>query len=238
MARTQGQPRLHRQGPLDPSERRAVEYWMKRWGVTRDQITAAHRKVGRLTRRWNQVACGLLRASHEAATACPKRHLRPSRAHNGDLHMRFLTSAGLGVTIAFIGAPSMAQETKLKEVASEGAAKHQSATYRSDAVEVPLQAAGAAGSGHKVEYMVRMKAGDVLVYSWEAPAGADVWHEFHGHTADAVTFYKKAAGAAHHGSLTAPFDGIHGWYYENRTNAPVGVRLKLSGYYELLPTGK
>lgn len=35
---------------LDLSERQAVEYWMKRWGVTRDQITAAHRKVGRLTK--------------------------------------------------------------------------------------------------------------------------------------------------------------------------------------------
>jgi hypothetical protein len=23
-----------------------VEYWCKRWGVTRDQIVAAHRKVG------------------------------------------------------------------------------------------------------------------------------------------------------------------------------------------------
>ena len=30
---------------LDLSERQAVEYWMKRWGVTRDQITAAHRYV-------------------------------------------------------------------------------------------------------------------------------------------------------------------------------------------------
>jgi len=35
---------------LDLSERKAVEYWMKRWGVTQDQITAAHRKVGRLTK--------------------------------------------------------------------------------------------------------------------------------------------------------------------------------------------
>ena len=35
---------------LDLSERQAVEYWMKRWGVTRDQITAAHRKVGRMTK--------------------------------------------------------------------------------------------------------------------------------------------------------------------------------------------
>jgi len=35
---------------LDLSERQAVEYWMKRWGVTRDQLTAAHRKAGRLVR--------------------------------------------------------------------------------------------------------------------------------------------------------------------------------------------
>jgi hypothetical protein len=35
---------------LDLSERQAVEYWMKRWGVTRGQITTAHRKVGRMTK--------------------------------------------------------------------------------------------------------------------------------------------------------------------------------------------
>ena len=32
---------------LDLTERKAMEFWMKRWGVTRDQLTAAHRKVGR-----------------------------------------------------------------------------------------------------------------------------------------------------------------------------------------------
>ena len=35
---------------LDLSERKAVEYWMKRWGVTKDQLTAAHRKVGKMTK--------------------------------------------------------------------------------------------------------------------------------------------------------------------------------------------
>jgi hypothetical protein len=35
---------------LDLSERQAVEHWMKRWGVTREQLTAAHRKVGRLVK--------------------------------------------------------------------------------------------------------------------------------------------------------------------------------------------
>lgn len=150
--------------------------------------------------------------------------------------MRAPTVLSVALAIACIGAPGMAQQSKLKEVTSPGAAKPQAAAYRSDTVEVALNAGG--GAGHKVEYMVRMKAGDVLVYSWEAPAGADLWHEFHGHTADSVTFYKKAAGAPHHGSLSAPFDGIHGWYYENRTKTPVTVRLKLSGYYELVPPAK
>ena len=35
---------------LDLSERQAVEYWMKRWGVTRDQLTAAHRRAGRMVK--------------------------------------------------------------------------------------------------------------------------------------------------------------------------------------------
>ena len=33
---------------LDLTERKAVEYWMKRWGVSRDQLVSAHRKVGKM----------------------------------------------------------------------------------------------------------------------------------------------------------------------------------------------
>ena len=35
---------------IDLSERKAVEHWMKHWGVTREQLTAAHRKAGRLVK--------------------------------------------------------------------------------------------------------------------------------------------------------------------------------------------
>jgi hypothetical protein len=35
---------------LDLSERQAVEYWMKRWGVTREQLITAHRSAGRLVK--------------------------------------------------------------------------------------------------------------------------------------------------------------------------------------------
>ncbi len=35
---------------LDLSERKTVKFSMKRWGVTQDQLTAGHRKVGRMTK--------------------------------------------------------------------------------------------------------------------------------------------------------------------------------------------
>ena len=35
---------------IDLTERQSVEYWMKKWGVTRDLIVTAHRKVGRMTK--------------------------------------------------------------------------------------------------------------------------------------------------------------------------------------------
>ncbi|CAN5128838.1 hypothetical protein BH11PSE2_BH11PSE2_11250 [soil metagenome] len=156
----------------------------------------------------------------------------------------FTKTLTLGLTLALAGACASAQTPapqpapKLTEVASPGAAKDHAAAYRTDIIEVPLAAAGDPKKGHEVEYMVRMKSGDPLVYSWDAPATANVWHEFHGHTPTTVTFYKKASGAAHRGSLTAPFDGIHGWYFENRTDKPVVIRIHLSGFYELMPPKK
>ncbi len=35
---------------IDVSDRHQVEFWMKRWGVTKEQITAAVRAAGQLTK--------------------------------------------------------------------------------------------------------------------------------------------------------------------------------------------
>lgn len=124
---------------------------------------------------------------------------------------------------------------KLKEIDTTGAAKALSTSYRSDMTEIAVAPQGDPAGGDKLEYMVKMKSGDPLLYSWEALDGGDFWHEFHGHTEDSVTFYQKADGVKHQGSLAAPFDGIHGWYFENRSDKPVIVRLRLSGFYERMP---
>jgi len=113
------------------------------------------------------------------------------------------------------------------------------AGYRSDVIDVPIQS-----NNGSLEYMIRMKAGDTVVYAWEVPGigNPQSFHtEFHGHT-DAVPgrpgdlmFYEKAAGAKASGSLIAPWQGIHGWYWQNKSETAVTVRLRMAGFYELIP---
>jgi hypothetical protein len=96
--------------------------------------------------------------------------------------------------------------------------------------------------------MIKMKTGDTVVYSWEVLPATDgdlFYSEFHGHTnpipnpsggsTGTLTFYRKAPGATSHGTLTAPFEGIHGWYLQNQSDKPVTVRLRLSGFYDVIP---
>jgi hypothetical protein len=113
------------------------------------------------------------------------------------------------------------------------------AGYRIDVVDVPL-----GGNGAEIEYMIRMKAGDTVVYSWEVRGISDPQSfltEFHGHTDAApggrgdLMFYEKGAGAEAGGSLIAPWLGTHGWYWQNKSEAPVTVRLRMAGFYELIP---
>ncbi len=139
-------------------------------------------------------------------------------------------SAAAALSVALIAAPAIAQD--MKEIETPGAhAVHTG--WRTDTVTVKLGAKGDAKSRDQIESMVKMNKGQSLTYSWTAAKADNLWHEFHGHTDEAVTFYKKAEGATHEGALTAPFDGEHGWYFENRSDKPTTVKLRLSGFYEL-----
>jgi hypothetical protein len=113
------------------------------------------------------------------------------------------------------------------------------AGYRTDVIDVPVEA-----NDRGLEYMIRMKAGDTVVYSWEVPSidnPQSFYTEFHGHTdiapgqAGDLMFYEKAAGASASGALIGPWHGIHGWYWQNKSGSPVTVRLRLAGFYQLIP---
>ena len=120
-----------------------------------------------------------------------------------------------------------------------GVYRQQQATHKTETVDIPVRAGGG-----EIEYMVSMKQSDTIVYSWRAleiSDAAGLTSEFHGHTDRApgttgtLMFYRKAKGASENGSLVAPYDGTHGWYFKNDTTRPVVIRLTIAGFYDVVP---
>lgn len=149
--------------------------------------------------------------------------------------MRRLTLAVIG-SLALTGAAiSQVQWNELR--LPEGVFREYSTDYRNDVVEIALDGGG------ELEYKLALNQGDSIVYQWDAVDLKDpqlLYAEFHGHTepvngAGDLMYYRKAAGATERGVLTAPFTGIHGWYLRNDSEQPIVVRLKVAGFYALLP---
>jgi hypothetical protein len=87
-----------------------------------------------------------------------------------------------------------------------------------------------------MEYKYRLDKGEALLYAWSATAPVNF--EFHAEpdgapAGYAQTYDKKSAQTEASGTLTAPFPGIHGWYWENTTDKEVTVTLKSAGFYNL-----
>jgi hypothetical protein len=117
--------------------------------------------------------------------------------------------------------------------------------FRADVIEIPLRASGDSTRGDELEYKVQMKKDATFIYEWsvaDIPKPDEFYFDFHGHTLAAgkamtVATYKQATGTSANGALTAPFDGVHGWFFQNQSANPVVVRVKVSGFYELIPPG-
>jgi len=87
-----------------------------------------------------------------------------------------------------------------------------------------------------VEYKYHLEQGATMMYSWKA--SAPLLQDFHGERESGATdggpaeeSFDKQDRREATGSLTAPFTGIHGWYWENPTGTPITVRLTSSGFY-------
>jgi hypothetical protein len=117
--------------------------------------------------------------------------------------------------------------------------------FRTDVIEIPLRAGGDSTRGDELEYKVRMRKDATFVYEWSVPSVSnpeEFYFDFHGHTLTAakemtVATYKQATGTSANGALTAPFDGVHGWFFQNQSVGPIVVHVKISGFYELIPPG-
>jgi len=102
---------------------------------------------------------------------------------------------------------------------------------RSDELSLTLQ------PGEGGEIKSTMRKGEQFVFNWAVEGGA-VNVDMHGekpNAGDEFTSYWKAKElTSDQGSFVAPFDGTHGWFWRNRGDKPVTVKVKVSGFYEKL----
>ena len=100
--------------------------------------------------------------------------------------------------------------------------------YRVDAIELSLYPA------EWVEYFYRLDEGAAMLFTWSA--SGPVTHNFHaapdGAPAGYAEFFDNSdIEETGHGTYTAPFTGIHGWYWENVGTEEITITLHTAGFY-------
>jgi hypothetical protein len=99
---------------------------------------------------------------------------------------------------------------------------------RSDEVSFTL----APGQGAEIKLVMREDA--QATFAWSS-SGGPVNFDTHGDAAGKSTSYEKGRGVtSDEGILEAAFDGNHGWFWRNRTDADVTITLRTSGDYSEL----
>lgn len=133
---------------------------------------------------------------------------------------------GTGATTGLIG---LSQTPPPPIVASEsGPVRPQPADYKTDTRQF-----GLLPFGGFVEYKYQLKAGATVLYTWQSTAEVnfDMHTEPTGKPPEASDSFERGAALEGHGSYTAPYDGIHGWFWENAGEAPVTITVTTAGFY-------
>ncbi|WP_019029725.1 hypothetical protein [Colwellia piezophila] len=99
-----------------------------------------------------------------------------------------------------------------------------------DIIEVVVPA------GRGVEYKFTMAQFKKMEYQWQT-GGDELFFDLHGEPeGDTTGYYESyaiATLAGMKGSFTTPFAGIHGWYWKNKSDKAVTVKLTVSGEYSV-----
>ena len=105
-----------------------------------------------------------------------------------------------------------------------------SIAYRADQMEIVVP------PRKGLEVKTHLAKGATLIYAWKTKDAKPVNHDFHGEPVNAKenqfeSFILEEAVSESRGTLIAPFTGVHGWYWKNKSDAPVTVVLQASGFY-------
>ena len=133
---------------------------------------------------------------------------------------------GAGAATGLIG---LSQARPPPIVASDsGPVRVQSADYKVDTRQFSLEAFG----GY-VEYKYELEAGATMLYTWTATG--EINFDFHTEPAglppSASDSFERGTASEGRGSYTAPYAGIHGWFWENDEEEVVTVTVTTAGFY-------
>ncbi len=101
-----------------------------------------------------------------------------------------------------------------------------------DSMTVTLQ------PNQSIELKLAMRKAEKAYYEWKTD-GAEVYYNTHGEppnppTGFAAHRYAKGTATTDKGDLVAVYDGMHGWFWRNRSAKVVRVTLKTGGEYLVL----
>lgn len=104
--------------------------------------------------------------------------------------------------------------------------------YQKNSVDIVVPA----NSG--LEYKFKLIQFSNLTYQWtsETPLYFDFHGEPKGDTTGYFESYSIATTNKMEGSMTVPFDGVHGWYWKNTSKEEVLITLTTQGNYEVVGT--
>ena len=85
-----------------------------------------------------------------------------------------------------------------------------------------------------IEMKLMMKKGAEASFEWATESGS-LNYDLHGDGGGEFTSYEQGTfSTGKSGTVRAAFDGQHGWYWRNRTTAPVTLTLRTRGAYSEL----
>jgi len=131
-------------------------------------------------------------------------------------------------TLFPLEASAAADEATLRStLAEKGVAWPAQGRVRTDRLEIELLPYEA------IELKYDLAQGAPMVFAWKAtaPIHLDMHsHPFEGGT-DLTESFVISTPPSQNGVYVAPFTGIHGWYWQNRTLEPVKLTLDTAGFF-------
>lgn len=141
-------------------------------------------------------------------------------ASNHHRTLTLMTAAILLAVITLIGVLVLPAESAPDSLTS------QYEVHKTDELELTLE------PFQSLEYKYLMDRGSALVFSWHADG--ELYFDLHAENttvADHEESYAQGSASEQMGAYQAAFNGLHGWFWENRGFDTVTLRLNTSGFY-------